>query len=163
MRSRKTNMLQFAVLISGIVYIIIGLMIYVSPMFVLSLFAENVSENWLDLVRDHELIAPLYYTVMALSALLFSSGILMIMPLFDPLKYRGIVYFNGVLFPLMASIILIKNGLFIKAKKLDVAEGMEGDYTHTAIIVLGFILLAVFIACVTTLAITSRDASKGKE
>ena len=163
MRSRKTNMLQFVVLISGITYIIIGLMLYFSPMFVLNLFAENVSENWLDMVRDHELIAPLYYTLMAFSALLFSSGILMIMPLFDPLKYRGIVYFNGVLFPFMASIVLIKNGLFIKAKKLDVTEGMEGDYTHTAIIVLGFILLAVFVSCVTTLAITGRDASKGKE
>jgi hypothetical protein len=138
-------------------------MLYFSPMFVLNLFAENVSENWLDMVRDHELIAPLYYTVMAFSALLFSSGILMIMPLFDPLKYRGIVYFNGVLFPLMASFVLIKNGLFIKAKKLDVAEGVEGDYTHTAIIVLGFILLAVLVSCVITLAITGRDALKGKE
>ena len=63
----------------------------------------------------------------------------------------------------MASFVLIKNGLFIKAKKLDVAEGVEGDYTHTAIIVLGFILLAVFLSCVTTLAITGRDASKGRE
>lgn len=163
MRSRKTNMLQFVVLISGIIYIIIGLLLYFSPLFVLNIFAENVSENWFDLVRDHELIAPLYYTVMAFSALLFSSGILMIMPLFDPLKYRGIVYFNGVLFPLMGSIVLIKNGLFIKAKKLGIAEGAEGDYTHTAIIVLGFILLAVFIACLTTLAITGKDAYKGKE
>ena len=163
MRSRKTNMLQFVVLISGIIYIIIGLLLYFSPLFVLNFFAENVSENWLDLVKDHELIAPLYYTLMAFSALLFSSGILMIMPLFDPLKYRGIVYFNGVLFPLMGSIVLIKNGLFIKAKKLGIAEAAEGDYTHTAIIVLGFILLAVFISCLTTLAITGKDAYKGEE
>jgi len=163
LRSRKTNMLQLVVLISGVIYIIIGLMLYFSPMFVLNIFAENVSENWLDLVKDHELIAPLYYTVMAFSALLFSSGILMIMPLFDPLKYRGIVYFNGVLFPFMGSIVLIKNGLFTKAKKLGVAEIAEGDSFHTAIIVLGFILLAVFILCLVTLILTGKDASKGRE
>ncbi len=163
MRSRRTNILQLVVLVSGIIYILIGLLNYFSPMFVINLFAENVSESWFDLVRDHELIAPLYYMVRAFSALLFTSGILMIMPLFDPLKYRGIIYFNGVLFPLMASFVLIKNGLFIKAKKLDVSEAMEGDYSHTVIIVLGVVLLVVFISCLISLAITGKDAAKGKE
>ena len=163
MRSVKTNVLQLTVLISGVIYIIIGLLNYFSPMFVLNFFVENISENWLDMVRDHELIAPLYYMVRAFSALLFTSGILMIMPLFDPLKYRGIVYFNGVLFPLMSSIVLIKNGLFIKAKKLDISDSMQGDYSHTAIIVLGVVLSVVFISCLLALIITAKDAAKGRE
>lgn len=163
MRSRKTNILQLVVLISGIIYILIGLFNYFSPMFVLNLFAENVSENWFDLVRDHELIAPLYFMVKAFSALLFTSGILMIMPLFDPLKYRGVIYFNGVLFPLMASIVLIKNGLLTKAKKLDVSDAIEGDYSHTVLIVLGVVLLIIFISCLISLAITGKDAAKGRE
>lgn len=163
MRSRKTNILQLVVLVSGIVYILIGLFNYFSPLFVLNLFAENVSENWFDLVRDHELIAPLYFMVRAFSALLFTSGILMIMPLFDPLKYRGIIYFNGVLFPLMASIVLIKNGLLTKARRLDVSEVMEGDYSHTLLIVLGVVLFIVFISCLISLAITGKDAAKGRE
>jgi hypothetical protein len=163
LRSRKTNILQLVVLISGIIYILIGLFNYFSPLFVLNLFAENVSENWFDLVRDHELIAPLYFMVKAFSALLFTSGILMIMPLFDPLKYRGVIYFNGVLFPLMASIVLIKNGLLTKAKKLDVGDAIEGDYSHTVLIVLGVVLLIIFISCLISLAITGKDAAKGRE
>jgi len=163
LRSRKTNILQIIVLVSGIIYIIIGLFNYFSPLFVLDFFAENVSENWFDLVRDHELIAPLYFMVMAFSALLFTSGILMIMPLFDPLKYRGIIYFNGVLFPLMASIVLIKNGLLTKAKKLDVGGVMEGDYSHSLIIFLGTVLFVIFVSCLISLVITGKDAAKGKE
>ncbi len=109
MRSKKTNALQMAVLISGFLFIIIGIAFLFFPLSVLQFFAENVSENWLDLVRDNELVAPLFFMVKAYSVLLITSGFLMVMPLFDPLKYRGIVYFNGLFFPAISSFILIKN------------------------------------------------------
>ncbi|HPJ35029.1 MAG TPA: hypothetical protein PK358_09360 [Spirochaetota bacterium] len=164
MRSKKTNALQFTVLIAGIIYIVIGAAFFFAPMSVLQLFADNVSENWIDLVRDHELVAPLYYMVSAYSVLLVTSGILMIMPLFDPLKYRGIVYFNGVIFPFISSIILIKNGFFVKTRGDGLQQALvQGDYTHKLIVIIGVVLAFIFIACTATLFITAKDAKEGRE
>lgn len=160
MRSVKTNTFQMAVLISGVIYIIIGVVFVLSPITVFQLFADNVSENWFDLVRDHELVAPLYFTVKSFGILLLSSGVLMIMPLFDPLKYRGIAYMNGVFFPFLSSIILLKNGLFIGVKKDD---AIQGDYMHLPIVILGSIFAAVFLIVLLTLLITRKDAKEGKE
>jgi len=160
LRSAKTNAFQVAVLISGIMYIIIGIAFILSPITIFQFFADNVSENWFDLVRDHELVAPLYFTVRAFGVLLLSSGILMIMPLFDPLKYRGIAYLNGVFFPLVSSIILLKNGLFIGVKKDD---AIQGDYMHIPIVIFGVILIVIFVIVLTTLLITRKDAKEGKE
>ena len=160
MRSAKTNMFQAAVLISGIVYILIGLAFIISPITIFQFFADNVSENWIDLVRDHELVAPLYFTVRAFGVLLLSSGFLMIMPLFDPLKYRGIAYFNGVFFPFVSAIILLKNGLFIGVKRDD---SIQGDYMHVPIVIFGIILCVIFVIVLTTLLITKKDAKEGKE
>lgn len=164
MRSKKTNALQVSVLLSGIIYIIIGAAFFFTPMFVLQLFAENVSENWFDLVRDHELVAPLFYMVRAYSVLLVTSGFLMIMPLFDPLKYRGIVYFNGVIFPFISSIILIKNGLFARDRGNEIQETLLlGDYTHKLIVIIGLIFAVIFLASTIMLVLTGKDAKEGKE
>jgi len=76
------------------------------------------------------------------------------------LKYRGIAYMNGVFFPLLSSIILLKNGLFIGVKK-DVS--MQGDYMHLPIVIFGSILSAVCIIVLLTLLITRKDAKEGKE
>jgi len=160
LRSAKTNAFQMAVLISGIMYIIIGIAFIISPLTIFQFFADNVSENWIDLVRDHELVAPLYFTVKAFGVLLLSSGLLMIMPLFDPLKYRGIAYLNGVIFPFISSIILLKNGLFIGVKRDD---SIHSDYMHVPIVIFGVILIVIFIMVLTTLLMTRKDAKEGKE
>ena len=160
MRSAKTNAFQAAVLISGIMYILIGIAFLLSPMTIFQFFAENVSENWFDLVRDHELVAPLYFTVKAFGILLFSSGFLMIMPLFDPLKYRGIAWLNGVFFPFLSAIILLKNGLFIGVKRDD---SIQGNYMHVPIVILGIILSVIFFIVLATLLITRKDAKAGRE
>ncbi len=160
MRSAKTNAFQMAVLISGIIYILIGIAFIISPITIFKLFTDNVSEDWFNLVRDHELVAPLYFTVRAFGVLLFSSGLLMIMPLYDPLKYRGIAYLNGVLFPFVSAFILLKNGLFIGAKGED---SMKGDYMHVPIVIFGIILSVIFFIVLITLLITRKDAKEGKE
>ncbi len=160
MRSAKTNAFQVAVLISGILYIFIGMAFIISPITIFQFFAENVSENWIDLVRDHELVAPLYFTVKSFGVLLLSSGLLMIMPLFDPLKYRGIAYLNGVLFPFISAVILFKNGLFIGVKRED---SIQGNYMHVPIVIFGIILSVIFIIVLSTLLITRKDAKEGKE
>ncbi len=160
MRSAKTNAFQAAVLISGVMYIIIGVAFIFSPLTIFQFFAENVSENWIDLVRDHELVAPMYFTVRAFGVLLLTSGFLMIMPLFDPLKYRGIAYFNGVLFPFISAIILLKNGLFIGVKRDD---SIQSNYIHIPIVILGIILSVIFLIVLLTLLLTRKDAKEGRE
>lgn len=160
MRSAKTNAFQVAVLISGVMYILIGFAFIISPITIFQFFAENVSENWFDLVRDHELVAPLYFTVKAFGVLLLSSGLLMIMPLFDPLKYRGIAYMNGVFFPFLAAIILLKNGFFIGVKREDT---LQGNYMHVPIVIFGIILSVIFVIVLITLLITRKDAKEGIE
>jgi hypothetical protein len=170
MRSHSTNFLQAVVLITGIIYLFIGVVFYVSPLSVLSFFAENVSESWLDLVMDNELVAPLYFISRGFSALLVTSGLVMIMPLFDPLKYRGLVYANGLFFTLFASIMFVKNGILISffnsrpagptAGVLAVSEGREG---HLIIILLGIIFSVLFILNLTALLITRKQSKEGIE
>lgn len=160
MRSAKTNAFQTAVLVSGIFYIIIGIAFMFSPINVIKLFAENVSENWFDLVRDHELVAPLYFSVRAFGVLLISSGVLMVMPLFDPLKYRLIAYMNGVFFPFVSSLILLKNGLFIGVRK---DEAIQGDYMHKVVVLMGLVLMVIAVGVFITLMITRKDAKEGRE
>jgi len=171
LRSKKTNALQVSVVLSGIIFIIMGLFFYISPVKVISIFAQNVSENWFDLVRDHELVAPLYYILRAFSAVLFTSGFLMIMPLFDPLKYRGIIWFNGVIFPLMAFVILIKTRFFSNPssqviEKVDAEKiGNVGniDYSHIILLLLGVVFFVIFLLNVVMLQLTRSDAKQGKE
>ncbi len=163
MRSRKTNMLQFAVLFSGVIFILIGIVFYLAPMKIISLFAENISENWLDLVRDHELVAPLYYISRSFSALLFTSGFLMIMPIFDPLKYRGIIWFNGVLFPLMAVALLGNFTLAQFSKKGQTGHMGQGEYGHAILLSMGILLFVLLLLNFSMLMLTRSDAKLGKE
>ena len=144
---------------------------YLSPITVLQFFAENVSDNWLDLVRDNELVAPLYNVCRGFAALLFSSGLAMILPLFDPLRYRGLVYYNGLIFPFFASILLMKNGLAIiffsnqpgdetSSTVMDVIRSHGG---HTIVLILGIIFMIIFIATLSGLLITRTQAKQGIE
>jgi len=163
LRSRKTNALQVAVLLAGIIFIITGAAFFYSPMAVFRLFVSNISDTWLDLTRDNELIAPMYHTLRAFAALLITSGMAMVMPLFDPLKYRLMIYFNGVIFPFFASLMLIKTG-FSLGIRLNMKEGaFQGNYVHKSMIVFGFIFAFIFFSCLITLFITRKDAKEGKE
>jgi hypothetical protein len=170
MRTRATNFLQVVVLITGITYLLVGLAFYASPLRVLQVFAENVSESWLDLVMDNELVAPLYILSRGLAALLISSGLSMIMPLFDPLKYRGLIYFNGLIFPFLASVLFIKNGFFLIMEKKRVAAAIQNNSSllpthdaHEIVLVLSAIFLIVFFLNLSALIITWKKAREGIE
>ena len=163
MRTRLTNTLQIIVLITGIVYIVTGLFFLVSPLTVIQFFAEVVSENWLDLVKDHELVGPLYLILRAFSALLLTSGVAMVLPLFDPLKYRGLIYYNGVIFPVIASFILIKNGLVLSDKYQNAAaiagsSAPVKEHGHLLVIILGVTLAVVALLSLAGLFITREQA-----
>lgn len=175
MRSRATNVLQATVLITGILYVIVGLFLIISPLAVLKLFAENISENWLELVRDHELVAPLYYMTKGFAAMLMTAGVAMVMPLFDPLRYRGLVYYNGLLFPLMVSGLFMKNGIYfifmqrnpaaaeIGEVAITATNSAAGPSGHLIILILGVLFSVVFILNLTGVLVTRDEAKKGLE
>lgn len=168
MRSRLTNILQIIVLIVGIIYIVAGLFFYVSPLTVIEVFAQNISENWIDLVKDHELVGPMYFIFRAIAALLFTSGLAMVMPLFDPLKYRGLIYYNAVIFPVLASFMLIKNGLFMSAKHKQVMAIASDSVVmkqqgHLLVIILGVIFSVIAIVSMVGLFLTREQAKEGME
>ena len=145
-------------LLTGVIYILIGVAFFYSPMEVFKLFIKNVSETWIDVVRTNEFIAPMYHILRAFSAMLVTSGITMIMPLFDPLKYRLMIYINGVLFPLLSSLMLVKTGLSLVSRS---ENGVT--YYHKSMLILGFVFAFIFLSCLITLFITGRDAKAGKE
>ncbi len=171
MRSKNTNILQAIILLTGIVYIVIGLLFYFSPISVLQLFAENVSDNWLDLVRDNELVAPLYHLTRGFAALVFSCGLAMVLPLFDPLRYRGLIYYCGIIFPFLASVLFMKNGILLVF--LTEQPGEEANRTlmelirnrggHTIVLILGIVFSLIFIMTILGLVITRKQAKKGIE
>lgn len=157
MRSRATNYLQVTVLVTGIIYIIIGAMFYFAPLGVIKFFAEMVSENWIDMIRDSELVAPLYNITRGLAALLFTSGLAMMLPLFDPLKYRGLIYFNGVIFPFLVILAgFTQSGIL--------TFGRSHETGNFAILFYLFcIFIAVFMLNLSGLIATKKQAKAGIE
>lgn len=165
MRSRNTNILQCAILLTGIIYIIYGILFYISPLTIIELFSQSVSDNWLDMVHDHDFVGPMYYLLKAFSALLFSTGCAMILPLFDPLRYRGLIYFTNILFPLMAFVLLAKNtiGQVLKYWELAGRQGSTEQEWPILIIIFCVSFLIIFVATWFGLKITSKNTKEGLE
>ncbi|MCL2025875.1 MAG: hypothetical protein FWG92_03615 [Leptospirales bacterium] len=166
MRSTRTNIFQVIIIITAIIYILIGLFYYINPLVFFKLFAENISENWFELVRDNELVGPLYTIMRAFSALLFTSGLLQIMPLFDPLKYRMLVYFNGVFFPFLAFVIFISHTIYALTQHSGIAalgedQGLPSG--HVMISALSVVFVFVIAINLAGLLITKKEASAGRE
>ena len=181
MRSKKTNFFQISVLITGAIFILLGIAFSTSPITTFKIFNENISAKWNkptadnefvfddvirdfnydsnELIRDNEFVAPLYLIVRAFGVLLLFTGFLMILPIFDPIKYRVIAYSNGVFFPFFSSIIFLKNGLFIGVKK----DNLSGDYIHLLIVILGIIFIILSFMVFFALMLTRKDALEGKE
>lgn len=157
MRSRATNILQVVVLITGVVYIVLGVVFYWSPLHIIRIFAVNVSESWLELVRDNELIAPLYQILRAYAALVLTSGVAMIMPLFDPLRYRGLIYYNGLFFPALASLILGRHSLYY------LIHSNASHESHSLVFIMAGIFLVVALLNVLVLIYTKKSADRGEE
>ena len=163
MRTRKTNALQAAVLIAGLVYIVVGLAFFYSPLMVFKLGGIKVTDTWYELTKDNELISPMYHILRAYAAVLFTAGITMVMPLFDPLKYRLLIYFNGVIFPFMASLMLVKTGFSLGFRMNEGRQVFQWNYIHKSMIAIGLLFGFIFISCLITLFITGKDAKEGKE
>lgn len=175
MRSRLTNTLQIIVLFDGLVFVVIGVAFYISPMDVIMVFSKAVSDNWnkeiydswLELITVHDLVVPLYYFTKGCAALMVTSGISMVLPLFDPLKYRGLIYYNGVIFPLMAAVLFLKNGIpYFLLRNLSQEEAAKLSSSPGGLLllfVLGIAFAVVFIVSCAGLIITAHQTREGKE
>jgi len=148
MRSKSTNILQAIVLLTGILYAAVGIIFYVSPMFFGSLFGVNVTEDWMNQVKLDNFMLPLYCIAQGFAALVFATGISMVLPLFDPLKYRGLIYYTGIIFPLMCGGMLLRNGI---------------SYRHSMVIMLGAVFTLVLGITLFGLIITRKQAQSGIE
>jgi len=148
MRSKQTNFLQGIILIAGIVYILNGAIYYVSPLSFCWLFNLDISSEWLNVIPTNEVFFLFYTLSRAFAALLFSIGVSMILPLFDPLRYRGLVYYSGVLFPFLASLVFL-----ISSTK----------NVSAPILILGFTYLLIAVCMLSALLITRKSAQSGIE
>jgi hypothetical protein len=193
MRSKTTNVLQGVVLLTGIVYIIVGFSFFISPYRVFKLFSvssdvktveaagESVgdtgkpeegtdlsSDDWLKQIVNDEIISPLYYVFRILAALLFISGVAMVMPLFDPLRYRGLIYYNGLIYPFIAAASIF---LFLHSQKsinieiaADSGKGaVSWQVGHLVMTTLGIIFTILFVLTAMSLVITRKQAREGRE
>jgi hypothetical protein len=153
-------------LLTGIVYIAYGLLFYISPLTVIKFFAQYPSDGWMTVLQEHEFVEFMHYLLKSFSALLFSIGCAMILPLFDPLKYRGLIYFTNILFPLMASFLLTKNAIQQGLKYWELV-GLKGSTDEQKGPILIIILCVSFLVIAITnglgLKITSKKAKEGLE
>ncbi|MCU0821141.1 MAG: hypothetical protein MUC95_01550 [Spirochaetes bacterium] len=148
MRKKTTNFLQMAVLTAGLIYIAAGLILFFSPTYFGKILSMEITEDWFKGIMLDPYITTLYFLARAFAALLFSVGAAMVLPLYDPLKYRGLIYFTGIIFPLMSSSLLIYNGI---------------KFDYLVITLIGLILLFVLSLTAAGLSITFKDARAGIE
>lgn len=111
MRSRKTNFLQSVILFTGVIYIFTGLLFALSPHYFGNLFSVDINEDWFNEIPKDPFMFMVITLSRSLAFLLCTTGLSMVLPLFDPLKYRGLVYYTGMVFPLFSSVIFTVNFL----------------------------------------------------
>lgn len=124
-----------------------GAAFYYSPVKFFRFFFE-VPDDWLKAIEEDAFIAPLYFLLRGFSAMIFASGLSMILPLYDPLKYRGLIYYVGIIFPLISFPILLFHGI---------------KYEHVVLTYIGIILLIILAANACALIITRKEAKAGIE
>ncbi len=148
MRSKATNILQTAVLFSGIVYIAIGLLFFISPLLFGRIFSIQLTDDWFKGIQYDTFLAPLFFLSRGFAAMLFSVGLSMVLPLYDPLKYRGLIYFTGIIFPVTSSSLLLYYGI---------------DLDYWIITSTGLVFLAILAVTTFGLIITKTEADSGTE
>ncbi len=150
MRSKKTNYLQVCILVTGLAFALIGLIFFVSPALLGKFLSIDVGEDWINQMRLDEFLVVITVFARSISLLLFFAGISMVMPLFDPLKYRALVYFFGVFFPVSAALFTAYYYLISEERQ-------------TSAVILSVFFLTITLLNLSGLFITKKDASMGVE
>jgi hypothetical protein len=148
MRTKLTNILQVIILITGIIYVLAGAFFFYSPVKFFQIFSIEVPDDWFKSIEYDTFVAPLYILARSFSAMLFTAGLAMILPLYDPLKYRGLIYFTGIVFPLISAVILLYNGY---------------AFDHWILTCFGIGFVVIFLATLWGLIITLKEAKAGIE
>ena len=104
MRTKRTNYLQVVVMLSGILYMAAGAIFFISPSFFAKFLPVPVNDEWATQARLDEFLMMLFMYCHVLSVLLFFCGMSLIMPLFDPLKYRSLIYLFCIFAPFIATL-----------------------------------------------------------
>jgi len=97
------------VLITGIIYVITGGLFALSPHLFGNIFSVDINEDWFNEIPKDPFMFMTLTLSRSLAFLLFTIGLSMVLPLFDPLKYRGLVYYTGIIFPFVATLIFVIN------------------------------------------------------
>jgi hypothetical protein len=147
MRSRSTNVLQIVVMLTGLVYVSLGSLFFVSPVTAGKLFAVYLNNEWV--VNNYDaFIVFIYLFARGCSTLMVISGLSLVMPLYDPLKYRLMIYLYGAVFPVISGAFLIITGFIDKFVTAYILGG-------------GFLVL--FVLNLSALFLTKENARKGIE
>jgi hypothetical protein len=147
MRSRSTNVLQIVVMLTGLVYIAFGSLLFISPVTVGRIFAVYLNSEW-GINNYDAFIVLIYLIVRGCSPLMIICGLSLVMPLYDPLKYRLMIYLYGAVFPFISGTFLIITGLIDKFVSAYILGG-------------GFLIL--FVINLSALFLTKENARKGIE
>ena len=158
MRTKSTNFLQAVILLTGVIYFITGVIFYFSPVIFLGMFSIDVPESWLSGIQFDPLFAPLYYFAKCFAAILLTSGLSLILPLYDPLKYRGLVYYMGIVFPFLAFVSLIYKGF-----KSSYGVFPPVEINHMIMAIYSGIFLLILILMIVALTVTKKNAKAGIE
>ncbi|MBN2435263.1 MAG: hypothetical protein JXK07_08370 [Spirochaetes bacterium] len=130
MRNGLTNLLQVVVLLTGIVYIIVGGLYIIKPELFCSIFQIPLNTEWSNQIRIDDYLMLLYLLSKSFAIVITFIGASMVMPLYDPERYRELIYFNGVFLP----VILL--GYMLK-------QFFSSDYNATIFISLVFLVVAI--------------------
>lgn len=148
MRSKATNFLQIVILITAVLYVIIGIIFFISPITLGKMLSIDITDDWFNGIMYDTFIAPLYFIARGFAAMIFSVGLSMVLPLFDPLRYRGLLYYTGIVFPLMSSYVMLKNGR---------------TFNFGVVVLFGLLFIFIFVMTAIGLIITKKEASVGIE
>lgn len=148
MRSRKTNFLQGVVLITGIIYVITGGLFALSPHLFGNIFSVDINEDWFNEIPKDPFMFMAITLSRSLASLLFTIGLSMVLPLFDPLKYRGLVYYTGIVFPFISALIFVINTI---------------TNSVGILILYSVVFFIIFISTSAALWITKESAKSGIE
>lgn len=148
MRTRKTNVYQIILLITAFIYFIGGVVFFTSPFLMAKVINIQTNDEWLNQIRLDEFLVLIYIIARSLSALLALTGLSLVMPLYDPLKYRFLSYLLTVYFPLIMSCFLIYSGF---------------SYGYNTSMIIGVVFGIICVANYLALLLTKANAKKGIE
>lgn len=108
MRNFQINIQQVIVIITGLLYLSVGICYMVRPQFIGTLLTVTFSAEWANQIRIDNFLIMLYLFSKTFAILITCMGLSMILPLYDPIRYRELIYFNNVFMPFVMAVYMIK-------------------------------------------------------